>query len=169
MSVRLPLACLAVLALAYTPARADIPVPPPPADVKFKIEVDEKAKGPVLRVPENLVAPRAGGRPKGPLADNHLMVAGVALALGLGLGGVWLVRRPGRGTRGLALLIAAGGVLAAGSVAWANQAAPKPPVPAPLPIAFDGQVRLEVVAAGDTIRLIVDQETYEQMKKDLKK
>jgi hypothetical protein len=166
MSVRLPLSCLAVLTLAYTPARADIPVPPPPADVKFKVEVDEKAKGPVLRVPENLVAPRAGGRPK--LADNHLMIAGVALALGLGLGGVWLVRRPGRGTRGLALLIAAGGVLAVSSVAWANQAAPKPPVPPALPTAFDGKVRLEVVEAGDTIRLIVDKETYEQMKKDLK-
>ena len=203
MSVRLPLTCLAVLALTYTPARADLALPPPgPVEVKFKVEVDEKAKGPVLQLPRGVTGVRVRpGGPKGPPPTskegkpvgedgeepvvlefdgavaaepernpNHLMIAGVAVTLALGLGGVWLVRRPGRsGTRGLALLLAAGGTLAISSVAWANQAAPKPPVPAALPVAFEGKIKVEIVPAGDTVRLIVDKETYEQMKKDLKK
>jgi hypothetical protein len=199
MPVRLPLSCLAVLALTYTPARGNpAPAPlPEPVEVKFKVEVDEKAKWPLLQLPRNV----AGGRvrpaaPKNPplaTADpageeeavvlefervgpdparnpHHLMIAGVAVTLALGLGGIWLVRRPGRsGTRGLALLIAAGGTLVVSSVAWANQAAPKPPVPAAPPVAFDGKIKVEIVPVGDTIRLIVDKETYTQMKKDLKK
>jgi hypothetical protein len=199
MSVRLPLACLAVLALTYTPARADIPVGPPPGpvEVKLKVEVDEKAKGPVLQLPRGVTGgrvrpagpkgppPTKEGKPEGeePVVlefegalaaepernPNHVMIAGVAVTLALGLGGIWLVRRPGRsGTRGLALLLAAGGTLAVSSVAWANQAAPKPPPLVVLPVAFEGKIKVEIVPAGDTIKLIVDQETYEQMKKDLK-
>ena len=198
MSARLSLSCLAVLALTYTPARGDLALPPPgPVEVKFKVELDEKAKGPVLQLPRGVTGgrvrpagpkgpPPAGkeGQPEGeePVVlefdgavaaepgrnPNHLMIAGVAVTLALGLGGIWLVRRPGRsGTRGLALLLAAGGTLAASSVAWANQAAPKPPPPpVVLPVAFEGKIRVEIVPAGDTVRLILDKETYEQVKKD---
>jgi hypothetical protein len=102
------------------------------------------------------------------------MIAGVALTLALGLGGLWLVRRQGRsGMRGLALLIAAGGTLAASTIVWANVPPPKnfdPPPPVRerviLPVAFDGNVNLEVTFGGDTIRLILDKDTYDKMKKE---
>jgi hypothetical protein len=182
------------------------PPVPPPKDVKFTVEVDENAKAPKLIVPQNLtnVRFRPGG-PRGvpgaapppgkePLAvlefeddanvaaepdgwnSKHLMTAGVALTLSLGLGGVWLVRRQGRGSaRGLALLVAAGTTLAASTLVWANAPPPKsPPPPARkevvvLPMAFDGKVNLEVAQGGDTIRLVLDKATYEAVKKDPKK
>lgn len=201
---------LAAFGLGLIPpaARADLAPPVPPAkDVKFVVELDEKAKAPKLIVPQNLTTvrfrpgPRPGAAPpppgavppKGgepltmlelegdePVAElaardpNHLMIAGVALTLAFGLGGVWLVRRPGRASgRGLALLLAAGATLTAATVVWAN-AAPPPRPPAPpkekvvLPVAFDGKVNLEVVVGGDTIRLVLDKETYAAMKKDPK-
>jgi hypothetical protein len=115
--------------------------------------------------------PAAAEAPRNP---NHLMAAGVALTLALGLGGVWLVRRPGRAaTRGLVLLLAAGGTLVASTVGWANVPPPVPPPQPPkrevvaLPIAFDGNVTLEF-AGRDAIRLVLDKETYEKMKKDPK-
>jgi hypothetical protein len=179
--------------LIATAARADIPPPaPPPQDVKFVIELDEKAKGPVLYIPVSMtkVRFRPGGpkeRPptaqppgKEPLAileyeedvptprnPNHLMIAGVALTLAFGLGGVWLVRRQGRwATRGLALLVAAGGTLAVSTIVWANAAPPPPPGPraAVLPVALTGEVRLVVPLEGDTIRLVLDKPSYEKMK-----
>jgi hypothetical protein len=191
------------LALVPPAARADLAPPVPPAkDVKFTVEVDENAKGPKLIVPQHMTTVRVrplrpGAAPKAvppgkgepvaleiesddvavepaPENRNHLMIAGVALTLSLGLGGVWLVRRHGRGTtRGLALLLAAGGTLAVSTIVWAN-AAPPPPRPPQkekvvLPVAFNGQVNLEVVVGGDTIRLVLDKATYEAMKKDPKK
>jgi hypothetical protein len=69
------------------------------------------------------------------------------------------------------LLLVAGGTLAVSTVVWAN-AAPPPPPPKKdkvvLPVAFEGNVNLEVTVAGDTIRLVLDTETYEKMKKDPK-
>src|SRR4051812_40464759 len=65
MSARLTLSCLALVAATYTPVRGDLAVPPPPpADVKFTVEVDEKAKGPTLQVPRGLTGVRV--RPAGP-------------------------------------------------------------------------------------------------------
>jgi hypothetical protein len=169
-------------------------VPPAATDAKFVVEADEKAKGPKLIVPLNLTNPRprfqpAPGAPAGkePLAlahpaddapaeapwnPNHLMIAGLALTLALALAGVWLARRPGR-NRGLILALAAGATLAAGTVVWANAPVPPPPPaspapPAVLPVAFDGNVTLELAPAGDTIRLVLDKETYEKMKKEPK-
>jgi hypothetical protein len=191
-----PVTALAVFVLALPAARADLPPPPPPPkEVKFTLEVDEKAKAPRLIVPQ----PMAGVqfRPRGPIPKategkepvafleidgdepaprnpNHLMIAGVALSLTLGLGGIWLVRRPGRGAgRGLVLLLVAGGTLAAGTAVWAN-VAPAPPPPAEkkaivtLPVAFDGNVSFEMSRGGDTIRLVLDKDTYEKMKKEPK-
>lgn len=202
---------LAAFGLTLVPraARADLAPPVPPAkDVKFVAELDEKAKGPKLVVPQNLTTvrfrpgPRPGANPPPPGGavppkpgepltmlelegddpvvepagrnPNHLMIAGVALTLALGLGGVWLIRRPGRASgRGLALLLAAGATLTAATVVWANAAPPpRPPVPPKekvvLPVAFDGKVNLEVVVGGDTIRLVLDKDTYAAMKKDPK-
>jgi hypothetical protein len=179
---------------------------PPAKEVKFVVELDEKAKAPKLIVPQNLTTvrvrpprpgaapPKAGSPPvkdgneslsyielesgdelppESPRNQNHLMIAGVALTLAFGLGGVWLVRRQGRsGVRGLALLIAAGGTLAASTIVWANAPPPRTPERPPvkerviLPVAFDGNVNLEVVFGGDTIRLVLDKDTYDKLKKD---
>src|SRR3954451_1950248 len=57
------------LALVPSAARADLPPPvPQPKDVKFTVELDEKAKGPKLIVPQNLttVRFRPGPRPGNP-------------------------------------------------------------------------------------------------------
>ena len=153
-------AVLASFGLALIPAaaKADLAPPVPPAkDVKFVVELDEKAKAPKLIVPQNLTTvrfrpgPRPNpGKPPGdkepqaylelesddvapetPRNHNHLMIAGVALTLSLGLGGVWLVRRNGRSsTRGLVLLIAAGTTLSASTLVWANAPPPTSPPPA---------------------------------------
>jgi hypothetical protein len=184
------------LSMLPSSARADLAPPVPPVkDVKFVVEVDEKAKAPKLIVPQNLTTvrnrPRPGGAPQKdkneqvnvielestetpidptPRNPNHLMIAGVALTLALGFGGVWLIRRQGKmGTRALAIMLAAGGSLAVTTLVWAN-AAPPPVKPPPakervlLPVAFNGNVSLEVVVGGDTIRLVLDKETYEKLK-----
>jgi len=196
------LTVFAVFGLGLVPhvAFADLAPPPPAAkEVKFVVEVDEKAKGSKLIVPQTLVNPRfrpapGGGVPKegnGGLAvleyevegdaaveparnRNHLMIAGVAFTLALGLGGIWIVRRTGRsGARGLALLVAAGGVLAVSTVVWANAGPPPKPKEKKevmlLPVAFDGKLTLEMVRGGDTIKLVLDKEAYDAIKTGPKK
>lgn len=195
------------LSLLPSSARADLAPPVPPVkDVKFVIEVDEKAKAPKLVVPQNLttvrIRPRPGGAappkalPPGkddkggeqlsyielessdetldvtpPTNRTHLMIAGVALAIAFALGGLWFVVRRGKSaTRGLAILFTASLTLGASSLVWANVPPPKPPTPPPvpervvLPVAFNGNVSLEVTVGGDTIRLVLDKATYEKLK-----
>jgi hypothetical protein len=182
---------------------ADIPPPLPPAkqSVAIKIEVDEKAKGPRLVIPSGVFTPpRVRPGPKGvpqgavdqPGADGvaanddetqphiHMVIAGIAVAMSLSCGGLWFVRRQGKGSaRDLALLIAAGTSLTIGAVAWANPPAPpRPPVPskqpavnkiAAMPIAYDGKVDVDFVGGQEPVRLILDKESFEKLKKgDLK-
>lgn len=194
----LAIAALFGLSLVPPAARADLAPPPPAAkEVKFVIELDEQAKGSKLIVPQNLVNPRVrpgpGGAPKegkeglavleyeveddvavgGVRNRNHLMMAGVAFALAMGFGGIWIVRRGGRSAaRELALLVAAGGILTASTVVWANVAPPPKPVEKKdvlLPVAFDGKLTLEMVRGGDTIRLVLDKDAYDAIKKGPKK
>jgi hypothetical protein len=175
-------------------ARADIPPPLPPAkdSVTVKIEVDEKAKGPRLVVPNGVftpprVRPRFPEAPKGELPvengdgigqddtkpRHHLLIAGIAVSLALTFGGVWLIRKNGKGSmRGLALLIAAGATLTAGAIAWANAAPPlkdRPPArPQPVvnyPTAFDGKAAVEFTYGQEPVRLILDKKSYEDLKK----
>ncbi|MFL5340139.1 MAG: hypothetical protein ACJ8F7_08300 [Gemmataceae bacterium] len=149
-------------------AHADIPpnprgrpVPQPipqPGQSKFVVEVDAKAKEARLVVPRGLVG-RAGldvdgeDRLAGSGPRTAPVVAGVALALGMTCGGLWLVRRHRAGARSVALLIATGTLLAGGALVWGN-AAPPPREPA-LPQLYDGKITVEVAAGGDTIKLIV--------------
>lgn len=191
---------IAVLGVYLMPAsvRADLAPPVPPVkEVKFVVEVDEKAKAPKLIVPQNLTTVRVRPRPLPPGKDKngneqltyievesgdepatqqpatnrtHMVITGVALALAISLGGLWLVTRHGKAaSRGLAILIAVTATLGVTSLVLAN-AAPPPPPPQPprermiLPIAFDGKVNLEVTVGGDTIRLVLDKETYDKLK-----
>jgi hypothetical protein len=189
------IALLAVLGLGLGltgRATADIapPLPPKKESVAVKIEVDEKAKGPKLVVPNGVfTAPRVRPGPRGQLdqetgdgiADNdnpdkprhHLLIAGIAVSLALAFGGVWLIRKNGKGSmRGLALLIAAGVTLAAGAIAWANAAPPpfkdRPPVrpqPVTYPTAYEGKAAVEFTYGQEPVRLILDKESYEKLKK----
>jgi hypothetical protein len=174
---------------------ADIPPPLPPAKqaVAIKIEVDEKAKGTHLVLPSGVftaprVRPQPNGIPQGALdqpgADGvaanddetqpriHMVIAGIALAMSLACGGLWLARRQGKGSaRGLTLLVAAGASLMVGAIAWANPPAPpRPPAPAKqpaanLPIAYEGKVDVDFVGGQEPVRLILDKETFESLKK----
>jgi hypothetical protein len=181
------------LAFAVPAARGDIPPPVPPAkQLPIRIEVDGNAKQSKLLVPQRAVTEWRGGRgpvpeppptsspPKGALgverdavgdagpSDRHLIVAGLALALSVGFGGFWLVRRNGRASaRGLVLLVAAGGALLVGGFVWANAApAPFRKAPDERPALFEGEVRLEVVPIGggaDQVRLILSKADAEKL------
>ncbi len=115
-----------------------------------------------------------------PQPRNRRIIAGLALAASFACAGLWLVRRQGKGSgRDLALLIAAGTSLTIGAVAWANPPAPpRPPAPtkqpaankiAAQPIAYEGKVDVDFVGGQEPVRLILDKESFEKLKKgDLK-
>ncbi len=201
MSSRIVLLAALGLGLAWTgQSRADLapPLPQTKDSVKFKIEMDENAKGPRLIVPNGVfTAPR--GRPKLPPANgpkgqldqengdgiaqeenpnqprNHIVIAGIALSMALALGGLWLMRRSGRGsTKAITLLIAAGATLTIGAIAVANgvlilpPAKDRPPVnrpPASYPTAWEGGTKVEFTFGQEPIRLILDKESYKKLMK----
>jgi len=132
-------------------AKADIapPLPPAKSDVAVTIEVDEKAKGPRLVVPNGVFTlPRVRpmpktSDPKGELphesqdgiaeetapSNNKLLIAGIALSLSLTCGGFWMLRRNGKGSMtGLSLLLAAGVTVAAGTIVMGNAAPRRGPL-----------------------------------------
>ena len=192
---RIALLTLIGLAVSFVGrARADIAPPLPPAKegVAVKIEVDEKAKGPRLVLPSGVYTPPRARRPQPntpkaaldqddgtavadegstPQPRSRILIAGIALSMSLACGGLWLNRRGGkRSNRALALLIAAGAMLATGAVVWAD-AAPMPkeaPAAKPTeayPTAYEGEVNVEFVRGQEPIRLILDKESYEKLKK----
>lgn len=128
--------------------------PPPLSEIEAPVsemEADvEYAHGPIEKNP------------------NHLMIAGVALTMAFGCGGVWLLRRPDASTlRGVVLLVASGVTLCGSTFVWANGAPPpRPPQPAKidLPLLSDGKMKLEVLMGGDTINVILDKATYAKLK-----
>ena len=128
--------------------------PPPSSDIESPVsemEADvEYAHGPTEKNP------------------NHLMIAGAALTMAFGCGGVWLRRRPDTSSlRGVVLLVASGVTLCGSTFVWANVAAPeRPPQPGKidLPLLSDGKMKLEVLMGGDTINVILDKDTYAKLK-----
>jgi hypothetical protein len=165
-----------LLLAAWPAARADLRPPPRPAapglragpqDVKLVVEIDDKAKQPRLLVPRNLLVNPGGAvpgaRPGRAGASLPTAAAGLALALGLMSGGVWLARRGGR--RALAAAAGALVLLGLGGVLWADiPAGPRPrpkPVRAPevvgLPagVQLSGKLTLEIVPRGDSLKLVV--------------
>jgi hypothetical protein len=93
------------------------------------------------------------------------MIAGLAVAMAVALGGVWIARSRSRTTgRGLALLISASVCLGVSVTAWANVAAPLSKiVPEParndtstrLETAFTGKVQIKIVSGDGSVQLVL--------------
>jgi len=196
MSFRFALLLVIGFGLALSrDARADIPPPLPPAKhaVTVKIEVDENAKGPKLIIPNQVFMPPRGrplpprNAPKSELNQqgetdtitedstqpkNSLLVVGLALALSMAFGGMWLLKRNGKGSmRSFGVLIAVGAGLTIGAAVWAN--APPPPlrerpapnIPVSYPTALEVKADVEFIYGAEPVRLILDKESYEKLKK----
>jgi hypothetical protein len=192
MRIRIFLVTALLLVLSWTNAFADIPpkprpIPPPnpnpvplqTKDANMVVEVDPSAKEPRLIIPRSLLTRRAGldadddtrlTEGDAP-SKNHLIIAGAGLACAMCCGGFWLVRRNRLNSMGLVLFLVMGAGLVGAAIVLAN--AP-PPVPKPVPPApaaklaklFDGKVKVETPAEGDTIRLIANQEMLEKIVKE---
>jgi len=198
---------LAALMITISPVHADIAPPvPQPREVKVVIRFDEKAKGPIVEAPQNVLFPRAprvpirqpkkeGAQPNAqpqanpfdggeegvifeptaegdeepPVASrpsSHTTMAGVALAMSVGFGGLWFLRRDGRSLRPLVLMIAAGGMLTAGALVWGNGA----PIQRPMPetkiggtVMLEGKATLLMPVGGDSITIVLDKESLKAL------
>jgi hypothetical protein len=169
---------LTALALAGAPARADkTPVPrpprPQPAGPKLVIEVDEKASEARLIVPAGAGVPGGPGAAPGSTPEGEhgagnfpAIMTGIALALTLAFGGLWLVRRRSGGAAKL-LALAVAGLGLTGAALWADipvgprPPRPRPPAdpPKPLPALLKlDSVKVEFQGKSDTVRLIVSPE-----------
>jgi hypothetical protein len=161
------------------PAPPNPPAPAPIAPVApVVILLDDTIKEPTLEVPRKLLmtlrASAADGADDGSRRGEaspawHTILGGVALSSALALGGLWRVRSRARpGVKTVALLLAALGLLAAGtSVLWADippfgrgRPVPIPPppvnvIPGPPGVTLSEKVTIKVVDTGDAIRLIV--------------
>jgi len=162
--MRYALALGAALLLTAGPALANKAVRPPvrPQAPKLVVEVDEKAKEARLIIPQGFLVNAPAQPPRGGLGQLPTIMVGVALALALAFGGLWLVRKRG----GVApLLLAAVALVGLGGAALfadvrpvkdARGPKPRPVGPAVLPVlATLEPIRVETVARGDTIRLII--------------
>jgi len=188
MRGRIWLFALLVLPLSWSLASADIrpwtgPNPkPPPAqskDVSMIVELDSNAKEARLIVPRSIVLRRAGldaddgtrlAEGSAPSGKN-IIVAGVALGLAIACGGIWLVRKNRLSSTGLGLFLVLAAGLVGAAVVWANAAPPpfKPPAPQPatnLAKLFEGKIKVETPAEGDTIKLIVNDEMLQKLVKE---
>jgi hypothetical protein len=181
-----------LLSLATLPAWADIPPnprgrpvdPPPPAakDAKMIVELDPNAKEARLIVPRS-VSLRRGALDTNddtrvteaePAGHNHIVIAGLALALSLACGGLWLVRKNRLNSTGLALLLVVVAGVAGSAIVLANApppTSPRPLPPQPAPVAnlvklFDGKIKIETPAEGDTIKLVVPPDMLAGMAKE---
>lgn len=168
-----PLAAALILSLAaVSAARADLPPPPngrpaaqqgprTPGVVAMEIVPVSDPREIRLEIPRRLLnsgqAGAVGVEPpvSGSFTDLRTVIAGMALSLGLALGGLWLFRtrrRPVSGT--VLLLLCAGGLgatLAGG--ARANMAPPFARPPLPDPIRLDAPLR--ILDNGTAIRLYI--------------
>jgi hypothetical protein len=91
----------------------------------------------------------------------HSMIAGLAVAMAVALGGVWIARTRSRTTgRGLALLISASICLGISVTAWANVPPPKvfpkkEETSTRLETAFTGKVQIKIVSGDGTVQLVL--------------
>lgn len=167
-----------VALLSASSALADLrpvllPAPPPVAgtEAKIVVEVDRAARTPRLVIPRRIVVNKAelDQQMVDPIVDadqeegrpwKQTLLAGIALAAAVSCAGLLVVRRT-RSTKALALAIAAGGVLAVGTLALADIPGPgrgprpRPPIQVPPTQVYSGNVTVEYIAQGDSIKLIV--------------
>ena len=164
------LLCCAVLCCALpVVVSADLPRPRPaearPLDwgsIKLVIEQDQNGDEAELWLPKEYNPQALGAAGSTGLSSPGTVVSGVALSLGLALGGVWLARsRRQIGQRGVAAGMAVLGVLA-GTVgyAMANAAPPRPVDPGALRIALpgaelEGKVRVRYSDETGVVRLVL--------------
>jgi len=194
MRGRIWLLALLLLPLGWLPARADIPprprpnppapvpipAPAPSKEVNVVVELDPNAKEPRLIVPRSIVTKRGAldTADDTRLTDadspsqRHIIIAGIALALAVACGGLWLVRKNRLNGTGLVLLLAMIAGMAGGAIALANPPPPPtPPKPVPPPAVnlvklYDGKVKVETPAEGDAIKLIISPEMLAGMAKE---
>src|SRR5262249_46936710 len=148
---------------APQPAPMDMKLAPAP----LVIEVDDRAKDARLQIPSALFRFRAelDGEEKdgqradaGTLPPGRTVMVGLAMALALSCGGLWLVRsRRLTDSRVVLPLVALAFVTLTGALVWAN-AAPLRPVPAPKMDAKD-KVTVEITSKdGAPVKLIISSE-----------
>jgi hypothetical protein len=166
------LLCCAVLCCALPVlVSADIPQPRPapearPLDwssLKLVIESDPNGREAQLWLPKEYNPYEYGATSSSVLSSPGTIVSGLALSLGLALGGVWLARSRRRiGAPGLTAGLAVLAVLAGTSgYAMANAAPPRPVDPGTLKIALpggdplEGKVRLRYSSDSGVVRLVL--------------
>jgi hypothetical protein len=127
------------------------------------VVVDAKAEAARVQIPKKLLTQLQAAAPSesgwAGVSRFQLMAAGIFLALALGCGGFWLMRRSEKfAARGLLLMLAAIVLLSlSAAVAWGNAAYTfKQVVPAGVPLADNATV--EIVEQGGAITLIVPRE-----------
>jgi len=179
MSWRCALLAAAGVLVGASLARADLRPPgPAPKTSPLTVRLNEYAKQPTLIVPRTAGGPRGRGAldgvdDEGGIGDArprlHLVAAGLALALGLTCGGLWLVRKA-RGPGGKALMLLAGaGVLTAVASLTANPPPPPRPPEDPRPSLYKGQVQVEVDPRANGYELVVTKEMLDALLKAAKK
>jgi hypothetical protein len=97
------------------------------------------------------------------VSRTHSIIAGLAMACAVALGGVWIARRQSRtNARGLALLISASLCLGVSVTAWADVPPPKklpppkqPAVSTRLETAFTGKVQVKFVSGDGAVQLVL--------------
>ena len=161
------------------------PIPRPQPDrtealwnmtVPLVIEADDRVRDSRLQIPRNPVgnvgSAAAAGEETSGRADAgrprlHTIIAGVALSLALTFSGLWFVRHRIRFIgQSSAVLLAAITLLGVGGVLWADIPGPWPrprPDRFPAPPPASGQVIVEIVDKGESVKLIVNFATLREM------
>jgi hypothetical protein len=147
------------------PALAEIPA-------NLIVVVDDKAKEARLQIPQGLfqqgVRPQPRPERRGADAAPRVptLLAGLALTAALVSGGFWLLRR-GRQRFIAPVCLALAALTLTAFAVWANTPVPRPapdkqagpiPVAGPVPVTLNGKIVVEIVAAGDAVKLIVPRE-----------
>ena len=166
----------ALLALAWPLARAEAnpivvpekPAPREPPKTGLVITTDDRVPEAHLQIPRSLfeglraeAAEPEPGTQRAEAPASHLVVAGLALASAMTLGGFWLVRGRHRFSGTLVLLVAVGLLAVSAGTVLADIPGPgRHGRPQPSPPAVQGgtlseHVTVEVVDRGDAITLIV--------------
>ncbi len=127
-------------------------------------DADRLASAPTTTAPGDQTAAPEADSPDSEAAmpQAHSIIAGLAMAFAVALGGVWFARSRSRTSRrGLTLLISASLCLGVGVTAWANVGPPKTPPPSQpatstrLETAFTGKVQVKFVSGDGAVQLVL--------------